>query len=295
LATQAFFKENVDGIINKLRALMTLLRQPKRKLILEHIHAPMPLLPNETRWSGNLDMINRYKELKPYLSQKFRRDDAVATNMLTPVQEAQLEDFANLFEVFSVATKKLQNSHVNLLQARKIFDVVLDAVSESNYADEPFRKYLDRWSRIAHSSVLEDVVVHAIENNNEVKPRDASMLQSFLLPEDDTDSESDTSNDYAEAVDHVAKINQVFDDVPKTDKKGRRYIDFKSIPATSNIVERLFSCAKHVYNDLRQGLEYESFESTMFLLVNKELWSYKLKRQVSGKQSQLSHNIVTIE
>jgi hypothetical protein len=76
--------------------------------------------------------------LKPYLSQKFRRDDAVATHMLTPVQEAQLEDFANLFEVFSVATRRLQNSHVNLLQARKIFDVVLDAVSESSYADERF-------------------------------------------------------------------------------------------------------------------------------------------------------------
>lgn len=51
----------------------------------------------------------------------------------------------------------------------------------------------------------------------------------------------------------------------------REYENLNHIPCTTNIVERLFSTAKWIYGDRRQGMSDKTFEAVLLLRTN---WSY---------------------
>ena len=51
-----------------------------------------------------------------------------------------------------------------------------------------------------------------------------------------------------------------------------KYLDLSFLTPTSNMCERLFSKAGHALSDRRRGLSPASFESQIFLHVNRDLW-----------------------
>jgi hypothetical protein len=56
------------------------------------------------------------------------------------------------------------------------------------------------------------------------------------------------------------------------DNDNSQYIDTLFISPTSNVVERLFSQAKHVYLDLRRRITLDHLETVIFL-INRSFWS----------------------
>ena len=55
---------------------------------------------------------------------------------------------------------------------------------------------------------------------------------------------------------------------------------FSHIQPTSNIAERLFSCANNVYSDNRKRMDPVHLEETLFPRYNKNFWNMKTVHDV---------------
>jgi hypothetical protein len=95
-----------------------------------------------------------------------------------------------------------------------------------------------------------------------------------------TDEERDSVADFFVPTAKRQKISYA-DEV--LESKKTEYPDVHVIPPTSNIVERFFSTAKHVYTDYRAALSDSHLECLLFLELNKRFWSAEEIRQIVKK------------
>ena len=55
--------------------------------------------------------------------------------------------------------------------------------------------------------------------------------------------------------------------------KTSEYMNLNFIPATSNMVERLFSLSRRMYSDHQKSLNNTTFENIIFLNQNNKFWN----------------------
>ncbi len=124
-------------------------------------------------------------------------------------------------------------------------------------------------------------ILFYVEDNceSELTNVEKSSVLHFLKPSNDV-VEVPTTNRLIYAK-KIVKSNTVIENADSL------YIDLNFVPATSNIVERLFSAAKHILTDTRKSMHPIHFEACLFLKINRDLWNvHTLGRILSQEDSE---------
>lgn len=69
------------------------------------------------------------------------------------------------------------------------------------------------------------------------------------------------------------------------------YVPLMHLSPTSNIVERLFSIAKHVLSDRRKGMTPYHLELLLFLRCDKSLWSEMTLQEILDRPTVTTNNV----
>jgi hypothetical protein len=259
------YLESREGVLQKIQALMTTLRQIKQAGKLRNKTDLEPVSRNTTRWSSTYEMVKRFFRLLEFIDAT---DEDLAANMPTPLEMIDLKEIMKDLEQFQTTTLLLQDSQRNLAEFRNIFEEMLKYYPSMEY-------HLSKDGKIVHSPEFENAIVKVIEDElNTLNTSEKESLEPLRK-----------SNNAA--VEHSPIIHGTQIAIQALKKKKinvqNEYIDMSFIPPTSNIVERLFSAARLVLTDYRKSMSPYTFECVMFLKINRKLWDSSLVRSVVVK------------
>lgn len=244
LAIKLLLSQN-EKTVSNVREVMKKLRGLKRSAVLRRQTNLSPLLDNETRWSSAYWMLKRYFELLPFMDES---DVELCDLLPSPSENASLKSLLEKLNQFESVAQILQKSETNLSTARLIFNEIVIEFPELG-------KYLSADAQIVHSKGFESAL-HKVVQNQEIDEGERQIVDVFeTMP---TDFSSDDS--FISRALKRQKMNPVMRDI------------LQLIPATSNIVERLFSQAKLIKTDQR-NMSPVVLESTVFLKVNHMFWN----------------------
>ena len=170
---------------------------------------------------------------------------------------------------------KLQEDEgVTLAHVRLLFDALISEFEGNPIFSEGMTKYLAATSKIVHSPSFENAVVK-VQNgccaNLTVTEKDT--LENF----ESSDITLAVSTPIDESVSFAVKALSAAK-IPRMED-GKSY-DLNWLPATSNICERLFSRSKYTLTPYRSHMTPFNFESSMFLLINRDFWDIELVGQI---------------
>ncbi|ETN15136.1 hypothetical protein PPTG_22082 [Phytophthora nicotianae INRA-310] len=161
-----------------------------------------------------------------------------------------------LKSVESVA-KALQGRDVDLLDVRQWFDELIALKPQ-------FETHLGSRAEIVHSPDFESGCVRVLRGRqNRLTRAEKTALGPFVKLAGDATVESD--NEDLSFVERHRKRRRI---------AGRAvsYEQLKTIPPTSNVVERFFSAARVTFGHQRQGLQPATLEMILFLRENRGYW-----------------------
>ena len=248
LAVNLFLQESgANPILTKINELMKKMSGLKRSAALRQKTNLRPVIQNDTRWSSIFDMLERYFEIVHF----FDKSQDIIEFHLSPSEDFQIKCVFEELKKFESISKALQREKgINLSDARKLFDTLLECHPELNY-------YLGLGEKsISKCPDFERAVVKAIKRKS-LDSDEKQVLSRFA--EDKSVQEVEKRNDFAESV--LQRENEHF--------------DLAWLPATSNTVERLFSVVRAVFTDYRKKTSPINLEAQIFLQFNKEYWNVK--------------------
>jgi hypothetical protein len=273
LAVKAY-QDGYSVIIRKVEEVMIALRTNNNFGILkeycreEKIQLRRPQLANVTRWSSTYVMLKRYLELHGHLSHTSFGE--INFMLLTAEELKILRELMPIVDDLNVATKALQREAITLLEARIIFDAILEKYKDKHRC---FNMYLDKF----HTSNFENGIIKMLRNDPLNQGEFMSVRHFRIQP-------SQPEETPAPIMDENGPELSVMDIVERELKRQRtetisttevRYKPVYHIAPTSNICERLFSQAKIVYSDRRKSMKLNTFEMLLFLKVNKQYWNVR--------------------
>ena len=174
----------------------------------------------------------------------------------------RLRDIVAKIDRLEFATKILQGEqNVSIDYVRVLFDELVD----ENRDTESFKKYLSSTSEIVHSQLFESSIVKVLlRKEDNLTEQEAETIKSFLLPVTEVE-DIPNRHKLSDIVEHKLKRHRTSVDT--------KYHNMDWIPATSNVVERLFSKMKlFLSSDKRACTLPLHFEAAMMLLLNRDLW-----------------------
>ena len=228
---------------------MNKLLTTKESAVLREKTSLRPKIAQKTRWSSNFFMVQRFFQLLPFLNLD---SSELAPYLLSPHENLMLKHLLKNMEKLQEVTITLQRNNCTLEEVRILFDALI--------LDFPVSAiYLSPNANIVHSPNFENGVVKILANNErDLSPVEADAVEFLKLVESTDDSASTLS--YTES---LLKRKKIYNSI---------YYNLSSICPTSNVVERLFSCAGYIQNDRRCALTPSTFEEILFLKVNMNLW-----------------------
>ncbi|GMG17930.1 unnamed protein product [Phytophthora fragariaefolia] len=134
LAVKSHLAPHEDDL-EKVQVLMRKLRTLKQAAKLRAKTALAPVLRQETRWSSTFAMLDRYVRLREFLSAD---DEDIADLLPTRAAHRRLEALRDEMKDVESISKKLQSEGLTLLQARDLFDGLLELKPD-------FASYLGTW------------------------------------------------------------------------------------------------------------------------------------------------------
>jgi hypothetical protein len=226
---------------------------------------------NYTRWTIVFDMLTRYIELLPFLTD----DEPYWSNLLlSPQENGKVRALLLILTDFTEVFKILQTNSVdvNVYSVRLIFDKLI--------AQYPWTaQYLSVDADIVHSKSFEKAVGTVIsEAYNELSYEEEESLQPFLKVQSEISVPDTTENEQG---------SNVYLNIVSSAKKRKLtspYFDLKYLPPTSVSAERFFSRAKSVIDGERESLSELTFAATLFLFYNKDFWNIKDVDEILNKQ-----------
>lgn len=129
-------------------------RQLKNAARLREVTHLGAMLPNETRWNGKFDMVERYFKLEDFFRTITELDDHLPSPSNRRALEKAMQDFKN----FSSISTCLQKEGLLLNDARQILDHVCEDYPEMS-------NYLSSSARIVHCKPFEDAMVKIMGGN----------------------------------------------------------------------------------------------------------------------------------
>ena len=276
------YQECMESIIKKVEEVMKVMRNNNAFGILKEycesksMKLKRPQLRNITRWSSTYVMLKSYMELHSHLFHESFESIEVVDKLLTPEEYGNLREYLPKLEELNDVTKALQRESLTLVEARTIFDVVLEKFG-SPRSNCPFRKYLGHYK----TSVFETAVIK-VGKNEPLNVAETISLRRFQIYADE-DSEPTISATEEEDSHELSVMDQVertlkrqrTDTTTAISNRSIEYGPMYHISPTSNICERLFSQAKIVYSERRKSMKLETLEMLLFLKSNKRFWNVR--------------------
>ena len=135
----------------------------------------------------------------------------------------------------------------------------------------PFvRRHLSATAPIIHEPLFESAVAKLQGNDFSLTPGEKKKVSLFLVC--DSEAGSDEDEDHAD----LSFLDEALDDAAaescKRQKKTCPYRSMDHVPATSNVVERLFSRCGIIMRPHRRLMDPSTLEMLIMLRFNKDLW-----------------------
>jgi hypothetical protein len=250
-----------SAMLQKMSSLMSRLSTLKNAARLRDVTELHPVTRNVTRWTSTFEMIQRYKELKPFLPSLLLKDSVLLDYVLTPREDHTLETLETPLLAMLDVTLSLQKEGLLLSDARAFFDALM-----ADYKDYNLGKYLGKDAQIIHSPTFESGLIKISDGNEkDMTVQEKIALEDFLLENDDDTVQEMEDNE------NVSYSQQVLSKKRKV-VRPTLYCDVSYIPPTSNCVERLFSHAKQILRCHRKRLLPRNVEALIFLKQNRSYW-----------------------
>jgi hypothetical protein len=266
LAVKAFYQRH-EQILEIILEIMKKLRNLKNSGKLRQRTSLRPKIRNVTRWSSTYTMIDRFIKLLEFDIATI--DPEIAAMMPTRQDLQEITQLHQNLKNFQSCTMKLQESHIDLLDVRLLFDGLI--------ADWRMESALGPNARIVHSANFERAILKVLETQTQglpdptLLPADIASLKLFKKPAVETSTPpAEAAADTISYADQLLQANK-----KRKTSTSSNYVSLKWIPPTSNLVERLFSRMKLVFSERRQNMNPSTLEMVLMLLCNKELWSVK--------------------
>ncbi|EGZ20189.1 hypothetical protein PHYSODRAFT_245860 [Phytophthora sojae] len=194
-------------------------------------------LTQSAKLRSTFEMVRRYLQLLELLDAE---DDDLMDLLPPPAMNKRLRAlYEELCDIESVS-KALQGHDVDLLDVREWFDELI-AVKQQ------YGRYIGPRANIVHNPDFE-----------------AGCPFEAARPDDAAASEEE-EDPAASFVERLRKPRRLAQDRVK-------YEQLKSIPPTSNVVERFFSIARVTFGHQRDGLLPRTLETILFLRQNRSYW-----------------------
>ncbi|KAG4059585.1 hypothetical protein PC123_g5504 [Phytophthora cactorum] len=130
LAVRDFLRPH-ESALEEVQQLMRKLRTLNQAAKLRVKTPLVPVLRQDTRWSSTFSMLDRYFRLREFLSAD---DEDIADLLPSRSVHRKLEDLLSKLRFVESISKKLQSDDLTLLDARDLFDGLLEQrPSFSNY------------------------------------------------------------------------------------------------------------------------------------------------------------------
>lgn len=276
LATQMLY-EGVDApyysIVRKVNLLSIELRTLKNSYKLNHKTALAPVKRNDTRWGSVHSMLRRYLQLHDILPTcAFER--SVLLMIPTAAEKEEIEELLEKLKNIEEVSKFLQHedtTKVNLAQVRAAFDTLI--------SDYPIMKHhLAAGADIIYDKNFDSAVVKVQRGNESaLTTAEKATIARYKL-----DTATAITIEAAD-VEKVSYMDKVRANGMLKRAKTTTYKCMNHISATSNVVERLFSRAKHIMTDERRCMDPSTLEAILFLKYNRDMWDiHVLDSLVSG-------------
>ncbi len=164
-------------LIQKLSILMTKLKTIKGRAKLKEYTDYVAIKPNETRWNGNLRMVQRYLQFEADIRELLMSDDSnfslEISNLMPTLHESieirNLEKALKKFHSVSLILQK-KDGEINLHDVRCMFDQLISDFGED------FANYLNANSNIVNNPEFEKSIVKYIENPSSLNEDDILAL-----------------------------------------------------------------------------------------------------------------------
>ncbi|ETN10483.1 hypothetical protein PPTG_10612 [Phytophthora nicotianae INRA-310] len=254
--------DKIQKLMYKVKNLLLVSAKFRRKTLLR------PVPRQDTRWSSTFAIVNRYFELKEFLSDD--DEDELTGFLPTRREEKQLKSILANLKMFESTSKRLQSADtVTLLDVRDLFDALIAQTPEVAH-------YLAANAAIVKSPVFARACVSVLlGREGALSDDDKAMLEPLAAGAAPLSSSSETTS-----------LDEGFATV--TLERARRLRQATSrfndqiavITPTSNVVERFFSQAKAVVGMHCQAMTPLNVESILFLKVNRSYWSAATVRKV---------------
>jgi hypothetical protein len=236
------------------------------------------VLPNETRWSGNYDMLKRFEDIKEalnaYLGDADEAKDKKTRNIQLTIQDAMPDEkmqaeitslYAELQKFQQVSlTLQQEDGNVSLLGVQTLFDVLI-----KHFGDD-MKYYLSQDASIINNPQFENAIINYLDGARLLTTEDEKQLVRLEHP----------GNNFRDiSVPLCASTNETpwsefgMAELAASVKRQRlpqRYVDLAKIPVTNNTVERFFSRVKRTKSDNKGRLYDETLEMLMYFKVNKK-------------------------
>ena len=271
-----------DALVSAIASLADLMKQAsytKAAAVLrdftyqEHGKELAPKQQCETRWTGTMDMIERYFRIKDQLEKV----KSLQSYFLDKEDDAILKDARRSFTALRIVTKELQHKGITLLEVRELFDSIL---KDARFK-KAFQRTIGRQSNLIRNPTFERGILKLSSNASaRLSDTEARACEKLLIPADEEGTDEEPAPQTLEEI--LALRAKKRKDQEKNKDKGpkQRYRDpTKFICATSNCCERLFSEAKYILVPHRSAMSPILFEALLYLKKNKRFWSLDLVAQ----------------
>lgn len=263
---------SVSPTLDKISSLMSRLSTIKNKARLKKYTDILPVKQNVTRWGSTEKMISRFYSLKEFLPEMLKFDKELGKFFPTVIEEMMLDELKIPCKLLNIATTQLQNNEFGFLDARNIYDVLIENLPLMNLTE-----YLGVNAAIITAPAFESGIIKIMQGNEDNLTAFEKQNCSTLLLKSTTEPA-----DFIE-MDSEKKFLQEIKKRRIETTSNSKYLNLKFIAPTSTSVERLFSQSKNILRDNRCRLLPERVEALMILKANKNQWNVSTVHEVINK------------
>jgi hypothetical protein len=271
LAVSKYLSERYSDVIEKINNIMVKLSTIKNRKRLRKGTDLCPVKKNITRWTSTFDMIKRFLEIKDSIERHvLAHDRTLASTWLNIFEVEEVERLVIILVDFESVTKKLQSQDIKLSQVRTLFDTIV--LKYEHFENEgELGYYLSKESGFPNPTTFENALVKLQRfTERDMTEMEKNSVVGFENPKS-LELKTAKSSDLDFATMALIMDNNHY--LKSRHNDNSQYIDTLFVSPTSNVVERLFSQAKHVYSDLRRRITLDHLETVIFLKINRSFWS----------------------
>ena len=269
LAAKLYYKD-IEVLLDKINSIMKKCKTLKIAGELRERTDLCAVMRNVTRWSSTYEMVQRYLILREFIDIG---NPEIAVLMPTIVENGEIETMVRDMKDFESVTKHLQKEDgVTLSDVRTLFDALIVKYPQC------CERHLTVDAHVVHNPDFDAGIIRIINGESHLMTvSEKFACRAFLKNAPDVEEVYPAANGVGSPPSFAKNALGA--------KRARveilaEYDDCAWIPATSNIVERLFSRAKLTLGTSRKHMDPVTLEMILLLTVNRNLWSVKVVHDI---------------